>query len=360
MHKNMGHYVEIVASTETYVDGKKLGYIDPSTYQNEDDIVVHRIPYTKWLPARIAHKLRFYPKLYELVDTIRPDFIFLHDAQFASLSKIIKYVKKHPSVRLVADSHTDYYNSARSFASRYILHGIIYKQIIRKAEPYIEKFYGVLPIRVDFLKNVYHLPTEKIDFLPMGVDDDIAEIHGNEITRKKIRNQYGITADDFLIVTGGKIDKGKMQVLKLMQAINNLSSPNIKMLFFGSVVDELRERFDSLCSDKVVYLGWATVSESYEYFSAADLVVFPSSHSVYWEQAAGLGIPLVVKYWEGITHVDLGGNVMFLYKDSEEEIRNTIEQIVTNKEEYNKMKMIAEEKGREFFSYRNIAKRCLS
>ena len=31
---------------------------------------------------------------------------------------------------------------------------------------------------------------------------------------------------------------------------------------------------------------------------------------------------MIVKYWEGTTHVDIGGNCEFIYKDSVEEIRN--------------------------------------
>ena len=44
---------------------------------------------------------------------------------------------------------------------------------------------------------------------------------------------------------------------------------------------------------------------------------------MFWEQVAGMGIPMVCKYWEGTTHVDCGGNVKFLYRDSVEEIKST-------------------------------------
>ena len=56
MHKKLGHDVLIVASTETYIDNMNLGYIESRNYVNEDGIPVHRIPYSKYIPARIVHK----------------------------------------------------------------------------------------------------------------------------------------------------------------------------------------------------------------------------------------------------------------------------------------------------------------
>ena len=38
MHKIQGHEVEILASTENYLNGNKLSYVKPSIYYNEDKI----------------------------------------------------------------------------------------------------------------------------------------------------------------------------------------------------------------------------------------------------------------------------------------------------------------------------------
>ena len=35
--------------------------------------------------------------------------------------------------------------------------------------------------------------------------------------------------------------------------------------------------------------------DSYDYFEASDLVVFPGCHSVMWEQVTGQGKPMLVK-----------------------------------------------------------------
>src|SRR5690606_17293733 len=102
--------------------------------------------------------------------------------------------------------------------------------------------------------------------------------------------------------------------------------------------------------EKIKYIGWIDSNDSYNYFAASDLGVFPGRHSVLWEQAVGSGLPCIFKYWEGTTHVDLGGNCIFLYKDTVSEIKASIEKVINTKS-YRKMKLIAEEKGMVEFSY---------
>lgn len=358
MHKLLGHGVRILASTETFVDDMNLGYTKPGEYYNEDGILVKRVAYSNILPRGIMKKLRIYKNFYKYIDEFKPDLIFLHDVQFLSIISIIKYKKENPSVKIVADGHADFSNSARTFVSKYVLHKGIYKAFIKLAEPYIDKFYGTLPARVDFFKNVYSISAAKVSFLPMGVDDILANKYNTLENKTLMRTKYNIKQEDFLIVTGGKIDLAKTQTLLLMKAVQSLKS-NVKLLVFGSVAAELKDKFNKLCSEKIQYIGWANVEESYQYLSAADLVIFPGRHSVYWEQTAGLGKPMIVKLWKGTTHVDLGGNVRFLKKDSVEEIQRNIEFLLEHPEEYQKMKQVAVEKGMKEFSYMDIAKRSI-
>ena len=66
---------------------------------------------------------------------------------------------------------------------------------------------------------------------------------------------------------------------------------------------------------------------------------------------------MVCKYWEGTTHVDIGGNVEFLYQDSAEEIKKKLLELVGDPSKYNAMKKAAGRDGKEAFSYRAIARR---
>ena len=178
--------------------------------------------------------------------------------------------------------------------------------------------------------------------------------------KEKIRKQYGIAPDDFLIISGGKIDQWKTQTLLLMEAVQKITYEKVKLVVFGSVTPELKDKVSALADGRrVQYIGWIQSQDSYQHFAAADLVVFPGRHSVFWEQVAAQGIPMLVKDWPGTHHIDLGGNVRFLTQDSAEEIQTEIVRLIENPDEYKKMKDVAVSEGMKTFSYRDIAQRSI-
>ena len=358
-HKKLGYDVEVIASTQSFDEHGKVCFLDNvGTYQNEYDIKVTRLPYKS--DNKLWKKLKRYRGVYEAIVNAAPDILFIHGGQFLDIDQVVKYLKKHVDVRVYVDNHADFSNSATNWISKNILHKIIWKRCEHKIEPYTKKFYGVLPVRVDFLKNVYGLPANKCELLVMGADDELVEKAKNSGARERIRQQFGIKEDDFLIMTGGKIDPWKTQTLLLMQAVKNIDRDNIRLIVFGSVTQELSEQVKSLADgQKIQYIGWINSKDTYDYFEAADLVVFPGRHSVMWEQVTGQGKPMIVKDWPGTHHVDLGGNVLFLSKDSVDEIQEKIVCLITNPDKVTEMTKIAERKGMQFFSYADISKRAI-
>ncbi|WP_028828642.1 glycosyltransferase family 4 protein [Proteocatella sphenisci] len=357
-HKRLGHEVTIITSQWVRDDKGGLRIDNRSEYYDVNGCKMLR------LAIKNNHKQSFrfkrYQGVYHTISEESPDILFLHNIQFLDIFKIIKYIKKNPITKLYIDSHTDFSNSASNWISNNVLHGVIWRFCAKSIEPYTRKFYGVLPARVDFLNSVYRLPTEKIELLVMGADDEKVSEALDDKVNIKIRNRFSIEEDDFLIVTGGKIDLAKKQTILLMQAIKEIKNPKVKLLVFGSIVDELKDKVTQLSDgEKIQYIGWANEKQSYELFASADLVVFPGRHSVYWELVAGLGKPMIVKYWEGTTHIDIGGNCEFLYDENVEEIRNKINYLFENKNALDKMKEVASSFGREKFSYYNISKESL-
>lgn len=349
--KKSGHEVEIIASTETFVDNMHLGYVEPSEYLNEDGIKVIRIPYVSWLPHKIAKKLRIYKGLSQYIKDFCPQFIFLHDVQFLSITEIIAYKQKHSSIRICADGHTDYINSARGFLSKKILHGIIYKHYVRKAIPYIERFYGTLPSRNDFFREMYGVPENKISLLPIGADDDMIQQLEEENVREKIRHEYNLIDQEYLFITGGKIDRAKEAVLTLMRVIRRSELP-VKLLVFGSVAPELKSEFDTLlCSEKIIYSGWVNERKSYELLLSADAAIYPCLHSTLWEQSAGSGLPCALRHIEGFTHMNVNNNCYYMKNINEEEIERAIQYMYENRDTMGENAL----KCRTYFSYRRIA-----
>lgn len=358
-HKQLGYDVEVIASLVTFdKDGKGTFLEKGSVYQNEYDIKVTRLDYKK--PVKVYRKLKRYIGTYDALKKAKPDILFIHGCQFMDMDVVVKYAKEFPNLQVYVDNHADFSNSGTNWLSKNLLHKVLWRHAAHIIEPYTKKFYGVLPARVDWLVDMYKLPKDKCELLVMGADDDKVKEARKPEVREHVREQYGIAEDDFLIMTGGKIDPWKKQTLLLMDAVAEIDNPKVKLIVFGSVTPELKEEVNCRCiENKVLYIGWIQAEDSYKYFAASDLVVFPGRHSVFWEQVAGMGIPMICKYWEGTTHVDLGGNVEFLKGDRAEEMKAKIEELLEDSEKYKRMKDVAVENGMEMFSYEKIAGRVL-
>ncbi|MBN1187165.1 MAG: glycosyltransferase [Bacteroidales bacterium] len=146
----------------------------------------------------------------------------------------------------------------------------------------------------------------------------------------------------------------------MIQAINELDNDNIKLILFGNVKLQIRSDLIELCkSDKIRYIGWINPDKINNLLQTADLGVFPGTHSVIWEQAVGAGLPCIFKYWEGMDHVDLGGNCRFLYNDSAAEIKNTLDEIIRDHDQYTRMKNVAKSDKKSKFSYSVIARKAI-
>jgi len=355
-HRRLGHEVSVIASTQAWDDSGKKTNLPAGITVNPEGIRIIRLETRK---SRINSRLNRYEGLYSAIESEKPDVLFIHNCQYPDADVLARYLKKHKT-RAYVDNHADFANSAQGWLSRNILHKLLWRHCAQLLKPHVRKFYGVLPSRVDFLRDVYRTPTDKTELLVMGTDDELADAAEKNGTGEAIREKYGIADDDFLIMTGGKIDMNKLGMLHLMEAVQKLDMDKLRLIVFGSVAPELKEKLEALCDGKKVqYIGWVNAKDTYGYFAAADLVCFPCLHSVFWEQAAGQGKPLLVRSMDGFRHVDLGGNTAFIDEISVEGISRCIREIAGDENRYAEMKRVAEEKGRSVFSYSNIAKRSL-
>lgn len=320
-HRIMGNEVVIIASRYVWDKKGQITITDRNNYINQDGVKVIRL---KNYFGNINSKFKIYRDLFKSIKNEDPDILFIHDAQFLDLLTLKNYIKKRKQIRVFIDNHVDYYNGAHGWLSKHILHKGLWRFCIKQIEPYVEFFYGVLPARVDFLKELYKLPESKCKLLIMGGDDEYVKL-ANDDKICQMRKQNKIDKDDFLIVSGGKINAHRPEIISLMKAIGKCEKRRIKLIVFGSVSKEYYDEFQKcLCLPNVQYVGWLEAKETYILLKSANLVCFPGMHSVMWEQAVALGVPCVFKDIEGFHHVDIGGNAIFLKNPNEENLKNTI------------------------------------
>lgn len=357
MHKHAGYDVVIMARAQEK-RGDQLTYVEKD-YINEDGIPVRvlRLKGTG-LIKKMSARLCAYSNVYEELNDVTPDVIFVHGGQSVSLKDVLKYCKKHKETVLYIDQHADYYNSPiTSLKSRLNAKFLLGRSLCKSAK-YVKRYWGTTPWRCQYLNDVYGLPKEKIGLLVMGGNDEKIRFDKREELRREICRELNIDEDDFVIVTGGKIDKTK-NIHLLMRAVAELGERKIKLIVFGNPNAQMKPEIEALANNESIrFIGWIPADKAYDYFLISDLGFFPGTHSVLWEQACACGLPCVFKDWEGMRHVDMGGNCEFLLEDSAEAMRNIIFNIYSDVEKTQKMKYAAENCKKEFF-YSEIAKRAL-
>lgn len=359
IHKQQGHEVEIVASTESYVDRVQRAYVAPGSYESSDGIRVTRLPYVRWLPSAVARKLRLYVGLHEVIARFAPDVIFLHDCQFLDIGIVADYARRH-GVHVFVDCHTDFVNSGRSWLSRHLLHGVIYRACARRIAPVTRRFFPTLPLRATFLQEVYGIAPEQLELLPFGVDDTAIDRGHRSAVRAEVRRDIGAHAGQVVFVTGGKIDRRKEIHTLLASFIARSDAGELGdaiLLVFGAPDPDMKASIDAAVSHpRVRYAGWVPAEEVHRYFWAADVALFPGTHSVLWEEAVGLGTPCVFRRWRGIEHVDLGGNCLMLDRVDAASLGDTLRRLSQDAALRDRMRDVACTRGAEVFSYSRIAR----
>lgn len=357
--RRLGHEVTVIASTYVGTDSNG-GVVETDRLTNVDDEGVKVVRLQPALSnARINSHLFLVRGLEKAILAEQPDLLFVHNLGSFSYLAIPRVARRLPKMKVVFDNHGDSANSCHSFATKF-LHGVLYRHILSpKFEKISSVFYGVTPARCDFLHDVYGIDKSKIRLLVMGADDEHLHLDRKAEIRRAIRKQYGIADDEFLVVTGGRIDLEK-RIHLLAEAINASSEKKIRLLAFGSVADDVKERIEACRSERVNFIGWIDSSKAYDYFFAADLVAFPGLHSVMWEQAVASRVPCLFSRIAGFDHVDIGGNCIFLDKATPDYYRQTVESLYRDKQRYAAMLAAADSPAADRMLYSRIAQQVLN
>lgn len=352
-HSIQGHDVTVLASRVSY--DKKTGHavlVDaPAEYISDSGFKVKRLEYKS--PLKINKIIRRYNGLKLHLEEEHPDVIFIHGLSFWDVRVVCNYLDAHPNVVVYADSHTDQFNSARNILSKYILHRILWRHCANKIEPYCQKIWGVTPLRCDFLKSVYNISPDKVEYLPMGVDDLNIPTNVSEI-RTNVRQKLNVNDRDILIFTGGKVDTRK-KTENLIEAILS-QKVDAHLVICGAITPEMQWINDIISKAvNIHYVGWCSSQEVIEYMIASDIACFPGTHSTLWEQSVGMALPSVFKSWPGMSHVQVNGNAEMLQSDS---VTDIVCAINTTLSKLAYKKDMAAKAAKEF-SYSYISKKAI-
>ena len=354
-HQNAldGHEVLVVSNAAKYEDGKVVntGFED---LRLDDGVRLVRLPYRLVLNRFASEKLRAVDGLYELLESFKPDVILSHALSYWSVLDVIRYKKQNPDVKLYADTHTAIYNSGKNWLSLNILHRVLYRYLIQKALPYLEKYLYVGAAAREFDHENYGVPYEMMEYYPLG--GNLLEESEYQAHRDKRREELKLADDELLLVHSGKLDalKRTEELLKAFAAVPELKA---KLIIIGSVSDDMKPVLEPLMAadDRVVYLGWKSAAELLEYLCACDLYCQPGSVSATLQNAVCYGSPIMayphLPYTEELDY----GNILWV--ETQKDMEKVFSDLAASKTDLEVLRKGSERCARELLDYRMLAAR---
>jgi glycosyltransferase involved in cell wall biosynthesis len=340
-----GHEVTIISSVFHSVFDYINDTYDQSWPQRTyfaDGVKIIKLRYR----VNFFNRIRVFPRLDKILSEEEPDLIFVHDIMF-NIIDAVRYLKLYPSAQLIMDYHADYSNSGKNWLSLKILHGVIRKRVLDRVRPYIKKIFPVVPASGKFLHEIYKVPYEDMELLPLGSDLDTSRLVMSSRAGFELRKKHSIADNSIVIFTGGKLTPAKRTEV-LIESFLQLNRSDIWLVVVGdggtveSGVDADYMQFlrsKALGCNRILFTGWLNSRQVLEYLDMSDFAVFPSSQSILWQQAIGMGKPLIVGEpmavpggKQDISYLNLYNNIILADLDNSavDGLRSTINDLVMN------------------------------
>ncbi|MGA7874019.1 MAG: glycosyltransferase family 4 protein [Desulfoferrobacter sp.] len=166
---------------------------------------------------------------------------------------------------------------------------------------------------IDDLEALHRiLPSRNTTYIPPGIFPE--EFQYDEQSRRTIRERYGITQGETLLLTAAMLraDVKFESISYLLRSLALLKQEHGKFMLLlcgdGPMAGEVRSMADSLLPGSVIFAGRVARSEMPAHYSAADIFVFPGigeSLGMVFLEAQACGCPVVALDVAGVPQVVL-------------------------------------------------------
>jgi 1,2-diacylglycerol 3-alpha-glucosyltransferase len=290
-HVEQGHDVTVIASTETFDLNREITYLAPSDYIGQDGARVIRLPYF-FGPLILMKKLRVHIGFSSLLKLLKPDLMVFHGLCGWEILSAASYCRKY-KIRLYADSHEDFNNSARSFFSKWILHWMYYRVVLKIALPNIKEVLCISKETELFVNKFYGVDSLKIKLFPLG--GRLISDENYESTRKDYRALYGWKASERVFLQSGKFDE-KKKLKESLTEFSKLKQNNLRFIIVGEINSRIYSDILKLIENdsRIIFSGWQDAKQLENLLCAADCYVQPGSQSATMQMALCMRKPVIL------------------------------------------------------------------
>jgi 1,2-diacylglycerol 3-alpha-glucosyltransferase len=352
-HVSLGHDVTVIAATDTYGRDKRVVNACTGIYKLECGAKLIRLPYIFGIRGWLARKIRSHSGLMDCLESINPDRILFHGLTSWDLLSVAKYVQLHSHVKLFADCHEDFNNSARTWASRELLHTLFYRTIFLRSVAHIHEVLCITVESMDFAVGFYGSPREKTSLYPLGCTLESPDVVAKR--RAFFRDRHGFLDSNIVITQTGKLDHTKCLASTLKVFCSN-PSPDLRLVIAGIMTDDVKAECQPMIQSdpRIVDLGWQTTDELKTVLAGADCFLQPYGQTVTTQMAMGYGCVILAQDVPSHRWL-LGGNVC-LFSDLSE-FPSVLNWVVTNHTKLDNIKKVNSNFAIANLDYRKLALR---
>ncbi|AHH12477.1 1,2-diacylglycerol 3-glucosyltransferase [Borrelia hermsii YBT] len=289
-------------------------------------------------------------KIKNIIQEYKPEIIHTH-SEF-TMGKIGKKLALQYNIPIVHTNHTmwDYY-----------LHYLgIFKYLV-KPDKMMKRFYDqihhfIYPSTKAHDKYFHLAKNADYKIIPNGVDRKLFIKNLSQEKKQEILNKYGISTNDKIIISVGRINKEK-NICLLMEHLKKLliENKNCKLILIGrgkeeTKVRQFRKQYG--LEKQIILIGTIPWEKMYYYYKISDVFASLSKSEVYPMtiiEALTAGIPAVLIndiIYKDVIHQGKNGFLINNYED----IYKYMKEIIENDEKLQTLKKTTEETSMMFSS----------
>ena len=221
----------------------------------------------------------------------------------------------------------------------------------------VYKFIGVTNETCDYLIKYEKVLREKVTFLSLGVDDSIFY--------KKKGSNTSLENNSVLILQTGKLTEDKKPQWLAEACINLLlNGLNIKCMFVGGGSNIIKDYINQLFikngfKNKVKFIDFVQASELPNYYSKADICVYPDGTSLSAFEAAACGTAVVMADYDASIDKVKNGLGLVYETGNINDLSSKLSKLVNDIEYRNKIIRSSIKSVKQNYTYKEISKKFL-
>jgi glycosyltransferase involved in cell wall biosynthesis len=292
--------------------------------------------------------------LTKTIKKINPEVVICHEiGQFNSFK--IARLKKGLNFRLIYDSHGSFICDSKNFIKNFYYNKMLNYSIIKKNA---DKIIGVTQECVNYIIKKFRIPEDMPIMIPLGSDVDVFKKDkqkGNEIRKK-----YSVSDKDFVIIFTGKIleKKGVHLIIEAISKIKKIN--NITFIAVGDGNVDYCNRLKTMAQNenlRFIKIDAVPNKDLVDYYSAADLAVWPVEATIGTIDAMACGLPIICAKF--LKERYEAGNGFGVKEWDLDELTEKIQYFIDNPDKTKTMAELSKKVVDERFSWKVIAKKFL-